>query len=307
VSEPLAIDLAGVGAVESYEEHVMAWHHLDGHQDDLNWFRGALAASVDKRYGEAKLERFAQDVGRPYRRVCEYRQVFQEFQNGGRPPFSPLKFEHYRLSLEAPKGERLALLEEAATTASPVSEKLPWPTRELKEVIKERWPAPTAPPAAGTYPTIVIDPPWAYDNKATRGAASNHYETMTFEQLETLEIPAADNAHLYLWVTNGFLREGLDLLQSWGFDYKTMLTWVKPQIGLGNYFRSATEHVLFGLKGSLPTQGKETANWFKADRTKHSQKPELFYDIVEKVSPEPWFEMFARRTRFGWTTWGDQA
>jgi N6-adenosine-specific RNA methylase IME4 len=163
------------------------------------------------------------------------------------------------------------------------------------------------PPATGTYPTIVIDPPWAYDNKATRGAASNHYETMTFEELEVLEIPAADNAHLYLWVTNGFLREGLDLLQSWGFDYKTMLTWVKPQIGLGNYFRSATEHVLFGLKGSLPTQGQDTPNWFQADRKRHSQKPEKFYDIVEKVSPAPWFEMFSRPPdRFGWTTWGDQ-
>jgi N6-adenosine-specific RNA methylase IME4 len=159
---------------------------------------------------------------------------------------------------------------------------------------------------AGLFSTIVIDPPWQYDNKATRGAAVNHYETWTFERLETLEIPAAENAHLYLWVTNGFLREGFDLLQSWGFDYKTMLTWVKPQIGLGNYFRSATEHVLFGLKGSLPTNGQDVSNWFQADRKKHSEKPELFYDIVEKVSPEPWFEMFARRTRFNWTTWGDQ-
>jgi N6-adenosine-specific RNA methylase IME4 len=163
-------------------------------------------------------------------------------------------------------------------------------------------------PLIGTYRTIAIDPPWAYSNKATRNAAANHYRTMTQDELENLEVPAADDCHLYLWVTNNFLRDGLDLLESWGFAYKTMLTWVKPQFGLGNYFRSATEHVLFGLKGSLPTNGKDVPNWFKANRTKHSEKPDLFYDIVERVSPEPRLEMFARRRRLsGWDVWGHEA
>jgi N6-adenosine-specific RNA methylase IME4 len=158
-----------------------------------------------------------------------------------------------------------------------------------------------------TFPAIVIDPPWQYDNRATRGAAEDHYPTMSFTELEDLELPAADNAHLYLWVTNSFISQGFDLLVSWGFTYKTMLTWCKPSIGMGNYFRNNTEHVLFGVKGSLPTQRNDIGTWFQAAKTRHSAKPESFYDLVEKSSPGPWLEMFARRRRMGWHVWGNEA
>jgi N6-adenosine-specific RNA methylase IME4 len=157
------------------------------------------------------------------------------------------------------------------------------------------------------FPTIVIDPPWQYDNKATRGAATDHYSTMSLDELEELEIPAAANAHIYLWVTNGFLRQGFDLLDVWGFTYKACLTWCKPQMGMGNYFRNATEHVLFGIKGSLPTNSNDVPTWFRADRTRHSAKPESFMDIVERSSPGPYLEMFARRRRMGWSTWGNES
>lgn len=157
------------------------------------------------------------------------------------------------------------------------------------------------------FPTIVIDPPWRYDNKATRGAAEDHYGTMSLDELAALELPSTPDAHLYLWVTNGFLREGFDLMETWGFTYKACLTWVKPQMGMGNYFRNATEHVLFGMKGSLPTQRNDVMTWFKADRTRHSAKPESFYDLVESCSPGPHLEMFARRRRFGWHVWGNEA
>jgi len=162
-------------------------------------------------------------------------------------------------------------------------------------------------PLDGTYPTIVIDPPWRYDNRATRGAAEDHYLTMTIAELAELEIPSADDAHLYLWVTNGFLREGFALLDEWGFTYKTTLTWCKPQIGMGNWFRNSTEHVLFAVKGKQPTLRNDVPTWFVADRTRHSAKPESFYDLVESCSPGPFFEMFARRRRFGWEHWGDEA
>lgn len=170
------------------------------------------------------------------------------------------------------------------------------------------------PPADGgseqptTFATVVIDPPWQYDNKATRGAASDHYPTMTLMELETLHVPAAPDSHLYLWVTNGFLREGFQLLDTWDFIYRTCLTWVKPQMGLGNYFRSSTEHVLFATKGTLPiAPADRRMNWFQADRRAHSAKPESFYDIVERVSPGPHLEMFARRRRLGWHVWGNEA
>lgn len=162
-------------------------------------------------------------------------------------------------------------------------------------------------PAPDVFSAIVIDPPWQYDNVATRGAAEDHYPTMSIDELEDMELPADDDAHLYLWTTNGFLRPAFDLMDLWGFTYKTTLTWCKPAIGMGNYFRNNTEHVLFGVKGRLPTNQNDTGTWFKADRMKHSAKPESFYDLVERSSPGPWLEMFARRRRMGWFTWGNEA
>lgn len=182
--------------------------------------------------------------------------------------------------------------------------------RLIKQRIAADKPPNDTPPdddAPTTFTTLVIDPPWQYDNRATRGAAEDHYPTMSMDELSALELPAADNAHLYLWVTNGFLREGFALLDAWGFTYKACLTWCKPQIGMGNYFRNATEHVYFAVRGSLPTEANNISTWFVADRTRHSAKPEQFYDIVEKSSPGPYMEMFARRRRLGWHVWGNEA
>jgi N6-adenosine-specific RNA methylase IME4 len=166
------------------------------------------------------------------------------------------------------------------------------------------------PPSAAaptTFPTIVIDPPWQYGNTSTRGAAEDHYPTMSYDELAALELPATDDAHLYLWVTNNFIREGLELCDVWGFTFKTLLTWVKPQMGMGNYFRSVTEHVIFGIRGNLPTARRDRTNVINADRTRHSAKPDAFYDLVEQMSPAPHYEMFARRRRTGWYMWGNEA
>lgn len=172
------------------------------------------------------------------------------------------------------------------------------------------------PPAAGVLPplpenvfrVVVADPPWRYGNTSTRGAAEDHYPTMTLDELAALPVEerSADEAHLYLWTTNGFLREAFDLIDAWGYTYKTCLTWVKPQMGMGNYFRSSTEHVLFGVRGGLRTQQRNLMNWFEAPRGKHSAKPASFYDLVEVASPGPYLEMFARRRRLGWESWGNE-
>lgn len=164
----------------------------------------------------------------------------------------------------------------------------------------------------GIYRTICADPPWQYGNTSTRGAAEDHYPTMTVEAL--CELPVAEwvdeQAHLYLWTTNGFLRESFDVLAAWGFEYKTTLVWVKPQIGMGNYFRSSTEYVLFGVRGGLRTIDCNQRNWFEASRGRHSKKPGYFFDLVEKVSPGPYLEMFARERRLSereWNYWGNEA
>jgi N6-adenosine-specific RNA methylase IME4 len=161
------------------------------------------------------------------------------------------------------------------------------------------------------FSTIVADPPWQYGNTATRGAAEDHYPTMSIDELCSLPVNewAADQAHLYLWTTNGFLREAFNVMDAWGFTYKTTLVWVKPQLGLGNYFRSASEYVLFGNRGGLMVRDSNQPNWFEAPRGRHSKKPGSFFDLVEKVSYPPYLEMFARQRRLDehWDYWGNEA
>lgn len=177
-----------------------------------------------------------------------------------------------------------------------------------------------------TYRTIVADPPWQYNvarGLPTRGykpsTAEAHYPTMTMAEVAALPVAdlAADSAHLYLWVTNPRLfgdRHSdeigpVDILRGWGFEYKTLLTWHKiGSFGVGFYFRGATEHVLFGTKGNAPiAPALRISNHFAAPKRRHSEKPDRFYEIVERVSPEPRLEMFARRRRVGWDVWGNEA
>lgn len=202
--------------------------------------------------------------------------------------------------------------EEALSTA--VDNHRSW--TELRETLVGKTPVSTeaelvaGPLPDGIFRTIVADPPWDYGNKATRGSTRKHYSTMGLDDICALDVAArtAEDAHLYLWVTNGFLREGFTVLDAWGFTYKTCITWAKTQIGLGNYFRGATEHVLFGVRGGLRTNDKNLRNWFEAPRGKHSAKPDLFYDLVERASDGPYLEMFARRSRLGdWHYWGNES
>lgn len=164
-------------------------------------------------------------------------------------------------------------------------------------------------PDTARYSTLVADPPWPYANVATRGAAENHYPAMAVEEICGLPVSdwAKPDSHLYLWVTNGFLREAFVVMEAWGWTYRTTLVWAKPQMGLGNYFRVGTEHVLFGTRGELPTRSRSLVNWFEAPRTRHSVKPEAFYTLVEQASPDPYLEMFARKARPGWDRWGNEA
>ena len=160
-----------------------------------------------------------------------------------------------------------------------------------------------------TYQTLVVDPPWAYDRDDIRGAALHHYDTMTFEEIAAYPIGqfAAENCHLYLWITNPHLPHVWRIVEAWGFEYKTLLTWVKPQIGTGHYFRGATEHVLFCVRGTLPLRDASLPNWFLADRTEHSAKPAAFYELAGRASFGPFAEFFAREKHDGWDAYGDEA
>ena len=164
------------------------------------------------------------------------------------------------------------------------------------------------------YRTIVADPPWPSPfgklGASHRANPLAHYSTMELADIRALSVSelAEDSAHLYLWVMNSNVPEGWRVAEAWGFRPLTMLTWCKPQPGVGQWFRNNTEHVLFCTRGEpLPRKEVPVATWFKWPRGRHSEKPAAFYDLVESVSSGPYLEMFSRRARIGWDTWGNEA
>ena len=158
------------------------------------------------------------------------------------------------------------------------------------------------------FKTILADPPWAYSNQATRAATNNHYDTMTVEDICALPVKelADECAHLHLWTTNAFLFEAPQIMDAWGFEYKSCLLWIKPTMGIGNYWRVSHEFMLLGVKGSLPFNDHSEMSWYQEKRSSHSTKPIEIISKIEKVSPGPYLELFARETRSGWTSWGNQ-
>ncbi len=170
------------------------------------------------------------------------------------------------------------------------------------------------------YRTIVADPPWDYDrtgvtfHDATGGAFTGTgppYDSMSLGEMVDLPIRelAERDAHLYLWTTQRYIRDGFWLAEAWGFNVSSVLVWCKPIRGwtVGGTFMSTTEFALFCRRGSLKAKTRIDRQWFEWPRAAHSAKPEAFLDLVEQVSPGPYLELFARRNRLGWDTWGNEA
>jgi N6-adenosine-specific RNA methylase IME4 len=155
------------------------------------------------------------------------------------------------------------------------------------------------------YATVLADPPW---NIQQIGTGSPPYDLMTVDQIAALPVGALakDDAHLWLWVTNASLFAGRQVLQDWGFTYRSVLTWIKPRFGMGHWLRNQTEHVLLGTRGNAPILFRGQGSWFYAPVQEHSHKPEEQYAIIERCSPGPFVELFARRPRRGWHVWGNQ-
>jgi N6-adenosine-specific RNA methylase IME4 len=162
--------------------------------------------------------------------------------------------------------------------------------------------------AASRFACIYADPPWQYGNKGTRAAAADHYDTMTVDEICALPVRemAAENAHLHLWTTNAFLFEAKRVMEAWGFTYKSCFVWVKPQMGIGNYWRVSHEFMLFGIRGECPFLARDAMSWMSLPRGRHSAKPNEIRKLIERVSPGPRLEMFARERHEGWSAWGNQ-
>ncbi|QBK30019.1 MT-A70 family methyltransferase [Roseitalea porphyridii] len=174
-----------------------------------------------------------------------------------------------------------------------------------------------------TFSTILADPPWRFQNRTGKIAPEHRrlsrYDTMTLDDICDLPVSlvAEHTAHLYLWVPNALLPEGLRVMESWGFQYKSNIIWHKVRKdggsdgrGVGFYFRNVTEIILFGVRGknarTLPPARRQV-NMIQSRKREHSRKPDEQYELIEDCSPGPYLELFARGTRPGWTYWGDQA
>lgn len=173
------------------------------------------------------------------------------------------------------------------------------------------------------FSTILADPPWRFANRTGKVAPEHRrlsrYGTMTLDDIAGLPVAeiAASPAHLYLWVPNALLPEGLAVMSAWGFDYKANLVWHKVRKdggsdgrGVGFYFRNVTELILFGTRGRnarTGPAGRRQVNYLASRKREHSRKPDEQYAIIEACSPGPRIELFARGTRPGWAAWGDQA
>jgi N6-adenosine-specific RNA methylase IME4 len=175
----------------------------------------------------------------------------------------------------------------------------------------------------GRFRTILADPPWQFQNRTGKMAPEHkrlsRYETMTLRQIKELPVHlfAKDRAHLYLWVPNALLGEGLEVMEAWGFQYKSNIVWHKIRKdggsdgrGVGFYFRNVTELILFGVRGKnvrTLKPGRRQVNFIATRKREHSRKPDELYPIIEACSRPPYLELFARSRRPGWTIWGDQA
>jgi len=178
---------------------------------------------------------------------------------------------------------------------------------------------------AQTFPpigTVLADPPWRFQNRTGKVAPEHRrlsrYDTMTLADICNLPIHKVlnDKAHLYLWVPNALVGDGLKVMEAWGFTYKANIVWAKRRKdggpdgrGVGFYFRNVTEMLLFGVKGSLRTlpPGRRQVNMIETRKREHSRKPDEAYDIIEACSPGPFLEFFARYPRKNWHVWGNEA
>ncbi|MDO4607000.1 MAG: MT-A70 family methyltransferase [Bowdeniella nasicola] len=188
--------------------------------------------------------------------------------------------------------------------------------------LRENTDIPPLPRVDGGFKTVLADPPWRFQNRTGKVAPEHRrldrYSTLDLQTICDLPVEdvVAKNAHLYLWVPNALLKDGIQVMESWGFRYVSNLVWAKRRKdggpdgrGVGFYFRNVTELILFGVRGSMRTlaPARSQVNMIETRKREHSRKPDEQYPLIEACSPGPYLEMFARQAMPGWTVWGDES
>lgn len=301
----------------SFEEWQSMGDWLQSAERSLMWWIGDWV-----RFGEHKWgEKYAQAIdatGQSYQTLRDAAWVSGAFGLSERS--DKLGWSHYRQAASVKdKSARSLILRDA--------EQEGWSVRETRAAVNRikneaRLPAQSEAVAGRKvfdfdalvrngekFGSIYADPPWLYDNQGTRAATGNHYGGMTVDELCALPVRdiVADDAHLHLWTTNGFLFDCPRIFDAWGFEFRSSFVWVKPQMGIGNYWRNSHEFLLTAIRGDAKRfSDKSLKSWLECDRGVHSAKPEQVRHFIERASPGPYLEMFARSGSPNWTVWGNQ-
>lgn len=283
----------------------------------VNWLVGDLILRWERVYGEDMAVQMAAEYFSAFKddQVIRARWVAEKYQKSAMfqniadyPRHIDLAWTYYSLAGGLPTlEERVAILQEAYDED--------WSTSDLRLEVRKRKLAKTAesnPLPKGKYNLIYADPPWQYDFSSTDNRKiENHYPTMEVDAICELEVNklAHDDCVLFLWATSPKLREALQVIEEWGFEYKTCMVWNKDKIGMGYYARQKHELLLIATCGhpALPPESTRPESVVDAPRGRHSAKPEVFYELIEKMYPcSKRIELFARGERKGWHVWGNE-
>ena len=278
----------------------------------LNWLIGDWWAAGEAAFG-GRAKAAAENVfGKQFQTLMNIASVARKFDTSRRR--EALTFGHHEAVAALPPEEADALLDKADLEG--------WTVRDVRAAAKQeknrvgqKYDTCTTDDLhalvrrGDKFGSIYADPPWVYDNQGTRAAQGNHYGGLTVDQLCELPVRelAGDDAHLHLWTTNAFLFDCARIFEAWGFEFRSSFVWVKPQMGIGNYWRNSHEFLLTGIRGNAKRfNDRSLMSWLECDRSRHSEKPFIIRDYIRRASPGPYLEMFARTPAEGWTCWGNE-
>lgn len=296
----------------SFEDWQQLGATLQQMERSVMWWIGDWLRFGECRYGET----YAQAVeatGYATETVRAAKWVAEQYPESV-TRVTDLSWSHHREVASLPLRERAEILARAASEGLSTRETKAL-ARQEKNRVGVKHNTCTADDLAALvargdkFGTIYADPPWVYDNQSTRAAQSNHYDGLSVDELCALPVAdlVADDAHLHLWTTNAFLFDCSRIFDAWGFEFRSTFVWVKPQLGIGNYWRNSHEFLLTGIRGNAKRFNDRTLkSWLECDRSKHSEKPFVVRDYIRRASPGPYLEMFARTPAEGWTCWGNE-
>lgn len=256
----------------------------------------------EKVYGE-KYSQALEGTHYAYTTLREYASIAQRTENLRKNVDSHLQLPitHLNLIADLEPKQQEKWAKKAAENQMTV--------KELREAIKESRKTPTPKLPEGKYNVIYTDPPWEYSNSGFEMSAENKYPTMSIEEIKKIEVPnlSADNCIMFMWATNPLLKDAIELMNYWGFDYKTNFVWVKTRHTAGFYIFGQHELLLIGVRGSMLPQGDKPISVIRGENKIHSKKPLEVYETIELMFPNAkYLEMFARNEREKWTSWGNE-